>query len=85
MPKKIQEVIRYVLCATRFCILFFSLGSLTFVQSSSSRSGPWFTGTNAFFFFFLEVGAGVVVMSAGSTVPGGVETIGVDSDDRGCD
>jgi hypothetical protein len=33
----------------------------------------------------LEVGAGVVVMSAGSTVPGGVETIGVDSDDRGCD
>lgn len=29
--------IRYVRCATRFWILFFSLGSLTFVQSSSAR------------------------------------------------
>lgn len=27
--------LRYVLCATRFCILFFSFGSLTLVQSSS--------------------------------------------------
>ena len=33
--------VRYVRWATRFCILFFSLGSLTLVQSSSTlRSIP---------------------------------------------